>query len=101
MSKVLQVNYKLSSSVSDFLEAAQPVAEIIANFEGLRWKIWLKNESENEGGGLYLFENESALNGFVNGPVIEKLKAHPQIAEVSLKSFDVPAELSAMTQAPV
>src|SRR5690349_17260988 len=101
MNKILQVNYRLSSSVNEFLGAAQAVANLIASVDGLKWKIWLKSEDRNEGGGLYLFENEAALNRFVNGPVVERLRTHPDIEEVSAKVFDVPAELSAITQAPI
>ena len=97
----MQINYKLSSPVNEFLRAAQPVADLIAGVDGLKWKIWLMSEDRNEGGGLYLFENESALNRFVNGPVVERLKTHPDIDEVVAKVFDVPADLSAITQAPI
>lgn len=101
MGKILQINYQIRSSVTDFLNAAEPVANLIASVDGLRWKIWLKNEGGNEGGGLYLFDDESALNNFLSGPIIEKLKSNPEITSVSAKIFDVPQELSAMTQAPV
>ena len=73
----------------------------MATGPGLRWKIWLKNESENEGGGLYLFENGEALNDFVAGRILEKLKTNPYVTEVSVKEFEVPAELSAITSAPI
>lgn len=101
MNKLLQINYRLSTSITDFLGEAEPVANIIAKVEGLCWKIWLKNDSWNEGGGLYLFENKSALENFVNGPVLERLKAHPAIVELSSKVFDVPFELSVITRAPI
>jgi hypothetical protein len=101
MSKILQINYRLSSPINDFLGAAKPVADLIANIDGLKWKIWLKSEDRNEGGGIYLFESETALDRFVNGPVVERLKTHPDVDEVSTKVFDTPADLSAITQAPV
>ena len=101
MLKILQINYRLNSPPADFLCGAEPVADSLANVPGLRWKIWLKNDAEKDGGGIYLFENEAALNDFVSGPIVEKLRAHPAIAEVSLKRFDVPLALSAKTRAPV
>lgn len=101
MKKILQINYRLNSAVSDFLRESMAVANMLANVPGLRWKIWLKNENEAEGGGLYLFENETALKSFIEGPIIGKLKSHPAVAEVSVKEFDIPVELSAVTRAPV
>ena len=101
MLKILQINYRLKSPLADFLRESEPVAELLANIQGLRWKIWLKNENESEGGGLYLFETESALKGFLGSPIIGKLRAHPAISEVSIKEFDIPFELSAVTNAPI
>ena len=73
----------------------------MATVPGLRWKIWLKNESESEGGGLYLFEDDEALDGFANGPILERLKSNPVVEQVTVKQFEVPAGLSAITRAPV
>lgn len=99
--KLLQINYQLESGISDFLSQSKPVADILANFPGLRWKIWLKNDDENQGGGIYLFENSEALKSFVQGPVVAKLRSHPAIADISLKEFDIPQDLSSITRAPV
>ena len=101
MPKILQVNYRLNIPVADFLQNSGPVADIIANAGGLRWKIWLANDTEKEGGGLYLFEDEASLQAFLDGPVVAKLRGHPAVTEVAVKRFDVPAELSATTRAPV
>jgi hypothetical protein len=101
MLKILQINYRLNSPVVDFLRDSAPVANALANVPGLRWKIWLANENEREGGGIYLFESEAALENFVGGPIIEKLKTHPAIAELSVKIFDAETNLSAITRAPL
>jgi hypothetical protein len=101
MMKLLQVNYRLNSPVSEFMRESKPVATAIASVPGLRWKIWLANDAENEGGGLYLFEDAGALKSFVEGPIIAKLKGHPAVVEVTVKEFDVPEELSSITRAPM
>jgi hypothetical protein len=99
--KLLQVNYQLDSAVSDFMRESKPVADIVANIPGLRWKIWLKNDDENQGGGIYLFETSEALKSFAESPIIAKLRSHPAITEVSLKEFDIPEDLSSITRAPI
>ena len=60
-----------------------------------------KKRRENQGGGIYLFENTEALKSFAEGPIIAKLKSHPAITDVSLKEFDVPQDLSSITRAPI
>ena len=101
MLKILQINYRLGTPVSAFLNESGPVANVLSTVPGLRWKIWLKNENDNEGGGLYLFEDGEAVRNFVDGPVVAKLRSHPAIADVSVKEFDIPAELSSITRAPI
>ena len=99
--KLLQINYQLDSAVSEFMGKSIPVANIVATVPGLRWKIWLKNETADEGGGIYLFEDTEALKSFIEGPIIARLRSHPAVVNVSVKEFDVPEELSTITRAPV
>jgi hypothetical protein len=101
MLKILQINYKLTTPAADFLANAVPAARAISEVSGLRWKIWLKSETENEGGGIYLFEDEAALEAFLSGPIVEKLKSHPALREISVKKFDVAADLTELTRGPV
>jgi hypothetical protein len=101
MLKILQINYRLNSAISDFLRQSTPVAGLLAAAPGLRWKIWLSNEKSQEGGGIYLFESEAALKDFIDGPIVEKLKTNPAVAEVSFKEFDSSPELSKLTRAPI
>ena len=99
--KLLQINYQLDSAVSGFMRESKPVADVLANVPGLRWKIWLKNDNENQGGGIYLFEDPEALKSFVEGPIVAKLRSHPAVVDVSLKEFDVDEDLSSITRAPI
>ena len=61
MPTILQINYKLSSSVARFMKEANPAADALAAVAGLRWKIWLVNEAEQEGGGIYLFDDTAGF----------------------------------------
>jgi hypothetical protein len=101
MLKILQINYKMNASIADFLKESAPVANFLANVTGLRWKIWLMNETEREGGGVYLFDNDASLNAFLEGPIIAKLKNHPNLKELIIKRFDVPVSLSEITRGPI
>lgn len=96
--RILQVNYRLDGTLAEYKEENQPYAEPIAQTPGLRWKVWLVNEQTKEAGGIYLFESDVALQGFLNGPIGAELKSDPT---ASLKEFDIPMELSAVTRAPI
>lgn len=99
--QILQVNFKVSIPRADletaWLGAAQPIADV----PGLRWKVWLMNEAENEAGGIYLFESKAAAETYMSGPIVASLKSSPVISNITAKLFDVMEEHSAITRAPV
>jgi hypothetical protein len=99
--QLLQVNFKFSIPRSDYETAAAGLAGSFAKVEGLRWKIWLMNEAENEAGGIYLFDSESALRAYLNGPLAAQVSSHPAFSGMSVKPFDVMAGPTATTRGPV
>lgn len=96
--KVLQINYRLSGSRAEYEQENRPYAEPIGDTPGLRWKIWIVNEDRAEAGGIYLFEDQAAVQAFVDGPIIAEMKGDPTL---SIKVFDVVDELTAVTRGPV
>jgi hypothetical protein len=99
--KVLQINFRLKASTPDFESLCQSIAHAFAGVPGLRWKIWLLNDHEKEAGGIYLFESEQALNGFLSGPLAAQVKSHPAFSDFSAKLFDVMEEVTAITHGPI
>jgi hypothetical protein len=99
--QILQVNLKYNISRAEletaWLDAAQPIADT----PGLRWKVWLINEAENEAGGIYLFESKTAADSYIAGPIVASLKASPVVSNISAKLFEVLPQHSAITRAPV
>jgi len=63
--KILQLNFKFSVTKAEYDQAASSLANEFAAVAGLRWKIWLMNEKENEAGGIYLFDDESSLLAYL------------------------------------
>lgn len=96
--RILQINYRLEGTAGEYLETNKPYAEPIAQTPGLRWKVWLLNEAAQEAGGIYLFDDDAALQAFLSGPIATEVRADPT---ASFKVFDVPKELSAVTRAPI
>ncbi len=99
--KILQLNFKFSVSRTDYEQAVTALAGEFAAVSGLRWKIWLMNETESEAGGIYLFADESSLQAYLDGPLAAQVKSHPALSEMSAKQFDVMDDLTAITRGPV
>lgn len=96
--KVLQINYRMNGRRADYERENLPFAQPIANVPGLRWKIWIINESQSEAGGIYLFDDDTAVQTFLDGPIIADIKGDPTL---SIKVFDVIAGLTAIGRGPV
>ena len=99
--KILQLNFKFNVPKADYEAAVSPLAENFAAVPGLRWKIWLMNEAENEAGGIYLFNDESSMQAYLDGPLAAGVKSHPALSDMSAKVFDSMDELTATTRGPI
>jgi Putative mono-oxygenase ydhR len=99
--KILQISFKFRGTTADYQNLCQSVAEAFATLPGLRWKIWLLNEQEKEGGGIYLFESDQAVNDYLTGPLVAQVKSHPALYDLNAKLFDVLADVTAITRGPV
>ena len=98
---ILQINIKINIPVVElepaWLEAAQPIADT----PGLRWKVWLKNQTEREVGGIYLFDNEASVQAYLNGPIVAAIKASPANVSISAKQFNIMEAHTAITRGPI
>ena len=87
--KILQINMKFSIPKADleaaWLSGAQPIADV----PGLRWKIWLMNETEHTAGGIYLFESEAAMKAYMAGPIVAATMASPVHNNIDANVFDM------------
>ena len=99
--RILQLNFKFNVSEADYKQAVAPLADDIAAVAGLRWKVWLINEAENEAGGIYLFDNEASVNAYLESPLVAGIVSHPALSDFSVKQFDVMEEQTAITRGPI
>lgn len=100
--KILQINFTFSGVTQAELEQAWlPAAQPIADTPGLRWKVWLMNEAEHGCGGIYLFEDETAVQAFLTGPIVAAAQDTPFLSNASVKVFDVLSEHTSITRGPV
>jgi hypothetical protein len=99
--KILQINFQFHVSAKDYEQACLPAAQPIADTPGLRWKVWLMNETDHEAGGIYLFDDDASAQAFLAGPIGEAIKNDPAISNISVKTFDVMESLTTVTRGPL
>ena len=68
---------------------------------GLRWKVWLLDESQQAAGGIYLFETKAALDAMLSSELWAGVAANPAIQDVNLRVWDVMDGPSLITRAPI
>jgi hypothetical protein len=98
---ILQINYRYHIPRNEFETMVSPIVHDIAKVSGLRWKVWLINEEENEAGGLYLFDDESQAKMYLESPIIAGLREHPSISDVRIKRFNIMEHASHVTRGPI
>ncbi len=99
--KILQINFKFTTSAADYKKLVAPFADPIAAVSGLSWKVWLLNEQNHEAGGVYLFRDEASANAYLNGEIVMGLKKQPTLKDISAKVFDVVEDMSKKTRGPI
>ena len=99
--RMLQVNFNFNVSVEEYDKLVTGMAEQFAKVDGLRWKIWILNKDKSEAGAFYLFEDQSSVEAFLNGPLVAQVATHPAITNLSAKTFEIMKELTAVTRGPV
>jgi len=99
--RLVQINFKLNVSDSEYMQAVAPLAQKIADTAGLQWKIWILNEAKREAGGIYLFADESSTDAFLVGTTIALIKSAPLIRDFSMQEYYVIEALTTITRGPV
>ncbi|WFD08886.1 monooxygenase [Tepidibacter hydrothermalis] len=95
--RLLQMDFKTEGPWGDDMSIAfKELAKDISTEDKLIWKIWTENEETGEGGGIYLFETQEALDKY--------LKKHTErltgfgITDIIAKVFNVNEPLTLMNR---
>jgi hypothetical protein len=99
--KIVQINLRSNVPSQELQQAWLPEAPLLSETLGMRWKIWLINSTEDEVGGIYLFDDEASVQAYLNGPIVTSMKSDPTFSVVSIKTFDIMPEHTAITRGPV
>ena len=99
--KILQINVDYNVPTEDFKASWMKAAEPISQQKGLIWKVWIYDDANRHGGGIYLFESQEDVDAYLDGDMVQAFKASPVISNLSVKVFDIGEEASAVTRAPL
>ena len=100
MPTLVQFDFPMAGPWGDEMAAAfGDLAGIIGRTPGLRWKIWTENESEETGGGIYLFDDEESALAYVDEHTA-RLEGFG-VTDIRARVFSVNEPLTALTRGPV
>jgi len=99
--QILQINFGLNVSPTEYRAFAASVAQTVASVPGLRWKMWFLNEDTREAGGIYLFEDERTLKAYLSSDIIQTVRTHPALKNATFTHAPVMSDLTALTRGPV
>lgn len=100
---IVQVNYTRPAMPKAQWEAryTDDRARQFLAVPGLAWKIWLDDEEERRAGGIYLFDTRASAQAYMDGPIVARMKANPDITDLQVRMFDVRENMTAITRGPV
>ena len=99
--KLVELTFKLNGSGTAYEQSMVPLAERLVDVAGQQWTIWFLNDGERLAGGIYLFEDESAADTYLSGPLVDRLKHAPYCSGVTVTQFDIRDTLTEITAGPV
>ena len=99
--KILITRYNYSLSHDEFKTLLSEVAGEFAKVPGCQWKIWLIDEEKKEGGAVYLFNDEKALEEFKASPLVQGVLVHPALSNFNFRETDIVNGPSITTNAPI
>jgi hypothetical protein len=102
MGKVLlQVSFDADFTVEESHEDTVARAHTLVGQPGLQWKMWLRDEANDKGGGIYLFDDRATAEAWAEGEMKDSAERFPWIKDIRYTYFDVREDLSAITRTPL
>ncbi len=103
MKKILQINFTIKERTPVFQAFQKDAPRFGPNgdVKGLKWKIWLSNESDNSAGGIYLFEDQASVDAYLGGDMVNTIKNSPALSNVEIKVFDFIPEFTKISRGPI
>jgi hypothetical protein len=98
---ILTVTFDADFSVEEPSEATIARAHALLEQPALQWKLWLRDETGNRGGGVYLFDDRASAEAWAEGEMTDSAARFPWITNLQYQAFDVREQLSLITRGPL
>jgi hypothetical protein len=96
---VLIINFRLSGMTEEGYRAAcADLAPAFAELPGLLAKVWLNDPATGTYGGVYLFRDRAAMEGYLASDLLASVAATPSFVDISTRDFAVYEDLTRATQ---
>lgn len=100
MAKLLQVDFEFNGPFGkEMSNTLVNIAESINQEPGMIWKVWTEKATESVAGGIYLFEDESTAQAYLEMHSARLKKMG--VAEVRGYIFDINEPLSTINKGPI
>jgi quinol monooxygenase YgiN len=84
------INFNLKDATeAQYRALCDDLAPTFGAMPGLLTKYWLADAATNTYGGVYIWENRAAMEAYMNGEVAAAVIAHPNLANISSKDYDI------------
>ena len=88
--QALIINFNLDGITrSDYEGVCNELAPAFAAVPGLISKLWLADEANNTYGGIYLFQDQAALDGFLASELFAGVGGNPALVNATAKPFSI------------
>jgi hypothetical protein len=88
--QALIINFNLDGITrSDYEGVCNELAPAFAAVPGLISKHWLADEANNTYGGIYLFQDQAALDGYLASELFAGVGGNPALVNATAKPFSI------------
>ncbi len=99
---LLDVEFTYDFDTADeYVAEVSPLAEQFAAIPGLMWKVWTLNPEEKTAGAAYYFADAESLQTYMDSELFGAVKSHPALSGHEISTFQVMADESRITHAPI
>jgi hypothetical protein len=85
----VQINFKLKLPIEEYQALCTGAAPAIADVPGLQWKLFALDREDTAAAGIYLFADRATAEAYVEGAILDSLRSHPGIADVSIRLMEL------------
>lgn len=100
---IVQINYRRPDMPAEEWAAryTDEIAKPFVEMKGLNWKVWIDEPDQQLSGGIYLFATRADADAYLEGPIIARMKANPNLADLLIRVFEIREHVSRLTRAPL